>query len=358
MKLLENNMYRSALERVLATVDLSFLVGKTLLITGATGMLGSCLVDMLTLWDQKQKTSCKILALSRNAGAAQKRFAINGEMVCVQEQDVRHPLHGLPEQVDYMIHAASNADPAQFAQHPVETLLANVAGTQNLLDYGRSHGMKRFLYVSSGEVYGQPDENLSDFTESYCGPLDLFDPRSCYPEGKRAAEVLCQSYIRQHQIDAVIVRPCHLFGPTMTSQDSRAVSQFLRNAVCNQDIVLKSAGAVERSHCYSLDAAGALLLVLKNGGCGQAYNIADRRYQMTIRQFAEAVAQAGQCRVVFEQPKDSEVKGYSKTNRAVLAEAKIAQLGWSARCEGVSKIEESVAILRSCHADAKECACR
>ena len=246
-----------------------------------------------------------------------------------------------------MIHGASNADPVNFAKKPVDTLLANVLGTHELLEYGRCCGIKRFLYISSSEMYGQPDDSVSDFAENYCGPINYSSPRSCYPAGKRAAELLCQSYISQYDMDAVIARPCHIFGPTMLQQDSRAVSEFLRNAVLGKDIVLKSAGLTERSHCYVADAAAAILLILLKGSKGEAYNIADPNYQMTIRTFAEAAAKAGNTKVIYESPNNMEAAGYSVVKRTVLDTSKLQNLGWRPRDKEMSKIEMTVRILQS-----------
>lgn len=348
MNLLNSGRYRSSLERLCAGIDLDFLQDRTVLVTGASGMLGSCLVDLLCVWNQTQASPCRIIALSRNREAARQRFEPVWEenFFSFRAQDVCDKLDGLPDAVDYIIHAASNADPVSMAKYPVDTLMANVLGTKNLLDYGLSHGMKRFLYVSSGEVYGQPDTKGTDFIEVYCGALDLASMRSCYPEGKRAAEVLCQSYISQYGVDAVIVRPCHLFGPTMTERDSRAASEFLRKAAAGEDIELKSAGLLERSHCYVLDAAAALLLVLRAGACGQAYNIADRQYQMTVREFAERAAGAGRCNVVCIQPSQLEAKGYSRVSRMVLDASKVEMLGWEPGEREPGAIQETVDILR------------
>jgi len=346
MQLLKSEIYRSSLERLCAGHNLDFLQGQTVLISGASGMLGSCLVDLLSVWNQKQNPPCRIMALSRNLEAAKQRFTLiwDENFFSFCEQDVCDRPDNLPKHVDYIIHAASNADPVSMAKYPVDTLMANVLGTKNLLDYGLSHGMKRFLYVSSGEVYGYSDG--TDFTEEYCGPLDLFSPRSCYPEGKRAAEVLCQSYVAQHGADVVIARPCHLFGPTMTARDSRAVSEFLRKAAAGEDIQLKSAGTLERSHCYVVDAAKALLFILSAGERGQAYNIADRRYQMTIRSFAERVAEAGECSVVYTEPSRLEARGYSCANRMVLDATRTEALGWRPDTLDTDTIRETVDILR------------
>lgn len=347
MGLLENQEYINSFE---AIKSMRFLSGKTVLVSGATGMLGSCLVDAIMVWNQQQTEPCKVIALGRNLEKGRQRFVDywNSDAFIFIQQDVCEPLNNLTETIDYIIHAASHADPVNMAEYPVDTLLANVMGTKNLMEYGFSHGMKRFLYVSSGEVYGQPNADQNDFTEDYFGPLDLFNPRSCYPEGKRAAEVLCQSYRSQFGADVVIVRPCHLFGPTMSRQDSRAVAEFLRGAAEGWDIVLKSDGLKERSHCYVVDAVQGLLVALEKGVSGEAYNIADRRYQMTIREFAKQAAEAGGCKMVFDLLNDTEAKGYSKISRQVLDAEKLEKLGWKLQNKESSAIEESVQILREC----------
>lgn len=347
MDLLENQVYINSLKGI---NGLGFLSGKAVLISGAAGMLGSCLVDALMMWNQRQAKPCRVIAVGRSLEKARHRFNCywgNAHFMFIQ-QDVCEPLDAVSEHVDFIIHAASPADPVNMAKYPVDTLLANVLGTKNLMEYGISHNMKRFLYVSSGEVFGQPDEGQDDFIEGYCGPLDLSNPRSCYPEGKRAAEVLCQSYRSQFGADVVVVRPCHLFGPTMSRKDSRAVAEFLWAAADGRDIVLKSDGLRERSHCYVVDAVQGLLVALERGESGQAYNIADRRYQMTIREFAERAAAAGGCKVVFDLPNNIESKGYSKISRQVLNAGKVEKLGWEGSKLNNRTIEKTVLILKGC----------
>lgn len=345
MRIRENPTYIAQLRKIRG---LDFLSGKTILIAGAGGMLGSCLADAILLWNQEQERRCRVIAMGRNESRLREWFgeALEDPDFLAAEHDVCRTLSELREPVDYVIHAASNADPANMAKYPVETLLANVLGTENLMEYGIAHGMKRFLYISSGEAYGQPDEELHDFVEDYCGPVDLKNPRTCYPEGKRAAEALCQSYRSQYGADLAIVRPCHLFGPTMSKRDSRAAAEFLWRGSRGQDIVLKSAGTTERSHCYVVDAVNALLAVLERGENGEAYNIADRRYQMTVRAFAEEAARAGGSRVLFQEAGSQEKKGYLKIGRQVLNSAKLENLGWSPLEITADAIGDTVRIMR------------
>ena len=344
MELINSERYVSALKRV----NCEGLDGKTVVITGGTGMIGSCLVDALAVFNRSRSNPCHIVVTSRRQEAAQKRFGYCWDQPWFHyiQQDVCDETVNWPHQVDYVIHAASNADPLNFAKAPVDTLMANVLGTDRLLKAGLERGMTRFLYVSSGEMYGQPDEAQSDFVENYCGPIDHSNPRACYPAGKRSAEVLCQCYRAQYGADCVIVRPCHTFGPTMTGGDSRAVSEFLRNAASGKNIGMKSAGLVERSHCYVVDAADAIFRVLRKGESGGAYNIADPACKMTIRDFAFACAKAGGTEVVFENPSDLELKGYSRISRQVLSADKLLSLGWVGQKQGSDAIDETVAILK------------
>lgn len=349
MHVFDSKIYRSSLMRAISENEtLSALTGKNILITGSTGMVGSCLVDMLFCLNEVNKAKNHIFALNRTISSAKKRFSYckSNEFVHFLDGDVSGTLCNLPDNVDYIIHTASNADPVRISINPVETLLTNIVGTQNLIEYGMTHGMKRFLFVSSGEMYGQPDKDLSDFVEDYCGPIDHSLPRSCYPVGKRAAEVLCQSYISQHNVDAVIVRPCHIFGPTMKLSDSRAVSEFFRCAIEERSITMKSAGLLERSHCYSIDAVNAMLYVILKGKCGEAYNIADKNTQMTIRNFAQNIANISGAKISFSNPSDIEAKGYSTSKRMVLSSEKLKSLGWKTLYPGIEAIEETYFILK------------
>ena len=221
------------------------LSGCNILITGATGLIGGCLVETLMM---NPKRDYQVYASGRNQARAMERFKdfSNDESLHFIKYDVIEPLDS-DIRFDYIIHAASNGSPNFFAQKPVEVMKSNLYGLVNLMEYGLAHGMKRMLYVSSGEVYGEGDGRV--FTEDYSGYVDCTKPRSCYPSSKRAAETLCVSYVEEYGADVVIARPCHTYGPHFTEQDNRVYAQFIRNVLRGEDIVMKSTGEQFRSWC-------------------------------------------------------------------------------------------------------------
>lgn len=330
--LLENSRYLGQITQMIneSDVDWKQLDGKSVMITGAAGMLGSGMVDVLIALNENHGSHIEIYALGRTESKLRARFGtyIDRAYFHILPLDISKEMQ-FGEKVDYIVHAASNADPAMMAKYPVDTLLANVVGMDHVLELAKNCQSKRVLYVSSGEMYGQPDDSLKNgFYEGYCGYVDYSNPRSCYPAGKRSAEVLCQSYISQYGLDAVIVRPCHCYGPTMTATDSRAMSQFFRKVLNGEDIVLKSDGTLERSHCYVVDAVQAMYLVLLKSKIGEAYNIAERRSVARIRDIAGMIAAQKDKQVLFDLPDEIEKKGFSKVVRAVLDGTKLEGLGW------------------------------
>ena len=184
------------------------------------------------------------------------------------------------------------------------------------------------LFVSTGEIYGENPAIRDGFAETDFGKIESMNPRACYPESKRAAETLCASYLKQYQVDSVVARLCYVYGPTITSENSRADAQFLRNAIAGEDVVMKSAGAQVRSYCYVADAASALAAILLNGESGCAYNVANRDSVRSIREYAETLAGVAGVRVRFELPDDAEKKGYSAVSRAVQKPDRLEALGW------------------------------
>lgn len=255
-----------------------------------------------------------------------KDFA-NDESFHFLKYDVIEPLDS-DIRFDYIIHAASNGSPNFFAQKPVEVMKSNLYGLVNLMEYGLAHGMKRMLYVSSGEVYGEGDGRV--FTEDYSGYVDCTKPRSCYPSSKRSAETLCVSYVEEYRADVVIARPCHVYGPHFTEQDNRVYAQFIRNVLRGEDIVMKSTGEQFRSWCYVVDCVSALLHILLKGKCGEAYNIADEKSNISIRELAETIARIGGKKVVIDVPDADEKKGFNIVMKSIFSVGKLEGLGWKA----------------------------
>jgi nucleoside-diphosphate-sugar epimerase len=213
------------------------------------------------------------------------------------------------------------------------------------MDYGIKHGMKRFLYVSSGEIYGEGDGRV--LQEEYSGYVDCMKPRSCYPSSKRTAETLCVSYAYEYGADVVIARPCHVYGPHFTESDNRVYAQFIRNILRGEDIVMKSTGEQFRSWCYSVDCVTALLYVLLKGTSGEAYNIADPTSVLTIRQLAEMVAGIGNRQVVMEIPTETEKASYNPVTKSVFSVNKLNGLGWEVSGSMEEKMRKTINRLNS-----------
>lgn len=318
------------------------LSGTYILVTGATGLIGGCLVEALMM---NPRRDYQVYASGRNEERAKERFKdyVDNPAFHFVQYDVMQPLQS-DVHFDYVIHAASNASPNFFAQKPVEVIKSNIDGVAHLMEYGLSHGMKRFLYVSSGEVYGEGDGRT--FTEDYSGYVNPTSPRSCYPSSKRAAETLCVSYAAEYGIDVVIARPCHTYGPHFTEQDNRVYAQFIRNVLCGEDIVMKSTGEQFRSWCYVVDCVSALLHILLKGECGEAYNIADDKSSISIKELAEIVAKIGGSEVVIDVPTTEERQGYNAVTKSVFSTEKLQQLGWKVKGTIEEKLSKTIKELR------------
>lgn len=327
MKLRQCKLYLEDIDRTLAhVVGIERLQHKNILVTGATGTIGSFLSDTLIRFIQKYNPDTTIYLAGRSVEKLRNLFGVQKNVEFVP-YDMNAPIE-FDVHLDYVIHAAGNAHPAAFNGNPVGTIMENVDSTFRLLEYLRTHQGKRLLYVSSGEVYGQGNISLDSFDESYSGYVDVLSPRSCYPLSKRLTENLCSSYWKQYKIENVIVRPCHTYGPYITETDNRAHAQFFHNALNGENIILKSAGTQMRSYNYVADCVAALLSVLTQGTPGEAYNLANSQSRLTIAELAEKIAIAGHCKVVFQIPSAEDKANQSPIPKQVLNTRKVEQLGW------------------------------
>ena len=349
--LYEKNEYISDIkDAILSAKDFDKLQGKTVLITGCTGLIGSFLVEMFCVWNSMSapQSQIKIIAAGRAVPKIKARFCgLPGEeTICPVEYDLMKPISFSNISADYIIHAASNAYPAAFAKTPVDTLMGNVYGTYNLLEYARQNNVERLLYISSGEIYGECDESLIPFQENSYGYVDILNPRSCYPVAKRASENLCISYNKQHGLDVVIARPCHTYGPNITENDNRATVQFTRKAVSNETIIMKSKGAQIRSYCYIADCATALLAILLRGKCCEAYNIANVHSCLSIADFAQLTANLASVNIKYDLTDQQANAQQTFITRAVLSAEKLQSLGWVGKFDPYTGIQHTLNIMK------------
>ena len=305
---------------------------RAILISGATGLIGSFLVDVI-MTGNLEGLNCTVYALSRSTQKAKERFSKwNGDpRLVLIPFDINYPLDnpGI-NSVDYVLHLASNTHPRQYAEDPIGTITTNIFGVKNMLDFSIKHQAKTFLFASSVEVYGENRGDTEFFDENYCGYINSNTLRAGYPESKRCSEALCQAYKQHYGLDARIARIARSYGPTMSLHDSRAISQFIIKGIHKEDIVLKSDGSQLFSYSYVADVVSGLLTILSKGDSGEAYNIADEESNIiTLKDLAHSVADYAGTNVVFEIPDAVEASGYSKSTKALMNGNKLKALGWS-----------------------------
>lgn len=305
-------------------LDLSPLKGKRLLITGGTGMIGKWMIDYLL-----DRVECDIVVTGRCEEKFKERFP--GRNLSFVKWDIAHEhIPDIVGTIDYIIHLASNTHPVAYATDPVSTIVMNVSAAKELLDLGVQKKIKRFVYASSVEIYGQNRGDVEKFTEDYCGYIDCNTLRAGYPESKRCGEALCQAYVKQYNLDIVIPRIARVYGPTLLKTDTKALSQFIANALAGQDIVLKSEGKQYFSYLHVEDAVTGILTVMLKGERGKAYNIADDKSDITLRDLAILVANNVGQKVVFDIASASERAGFSPAMLARMDSSSVKSLGWVA----------------------------
>ncbi len=313
-------------------INFEKLKNTTFLITGASGMIGSYLMYTLVGLNNLANYNIKIIAMVRNSAKLNPYFK-NCEEITVIEQDVVNPIN-LNIPIDYIIHAASPASPKLMAKDPVGTIAANTIGTYNTLQLAQKMNARGYCYISSREIYGQPYEDQEYFQENTYGFVDPLNVRSCYPEGKRAAETMCMSFKEQYGIDVKIARPAHTYGPGMSIYDGRVQADFLNNIMHNQNIVMKSEGTSVRTYTYIRDVISAIFYTMLNTkdlpySNDVAFNMADENSKVSIRQLAELLVgiypEKG-LKVVMELQQQS--KGVAPFTLGTLDSTKLRSLGW------------------------------
>ena len=288
-----NDFFKEDLESVsnMSYIPWDKLKNKTILITGATGLLGFNLVSLLSYLSIYKGVSLRILALVRDITAAENRFSkqlADGAPIQFIKGDLLH-IPSIEEPINYIIHGASPTASRFFVEKPVETILMNLQGATELLELAKSKKVESFLFLSSMEVYGgiQTREKIN---ELHATSIDTMSPRSSYPEVKRLIESLCASYSSEYNVPVKVIRLAQTFGIGISDSENRVFAQFAKDAMSGGPIVLFTRGGTEHAYLYTADAVAAMLTVLLLGKNGEAYNAANEDTYCSIKEMAEVVA--------------------------------------------------------------------
>ena len=327
-------------------VEWDSLREANIFVTGATGLIGYTLVQGLMEYNRSRDGKITVFALVRNADKAERLFGSyieKGWLIPIQG-DVLQPVF-VEDNIDYIIHGASETSSKAFVQKPVETIMTAIEGTKNILELARKKNVKSMVYMSSMEVYGTPidDEPLTEERMGYLNPLSV---RSSYSESKQMVENLCVSYHSEYQVPVKIVRLTQTFGPGVAADDGRVFAEFARCAVQGKDIKMQTKGETQRMYLYTADAATALLTVLTKGTNGEAYNAANPETYCSIKEMADMVAEEfgeGKCNVTLAIPETPNTS-YNPVQHIYLDTGRLQQLDW----KPVVSLKEMYARMLAC----------
>lgn len=331
-----NNIVHEDIEAIIASncIDWRLFDSKTVLITGANGMLPSYMALTFMFLNRYHKLNVNVILLVRNRHKAENVFGdyINADNISCMEQDVCEPIiYSGP--IDFIIHAASQASPIYFESDPVGTARSNIIGTDNLLRLAKEKSVTSFLYFSSSTIYGFFNNTDIVLSEQITGEINPLNVNSCYFEGKRMGENLCVSYHYQFGIPAKIVRIFHTIGPGIDINDGRAFSYFCKCILENKDIILKTDGSAKRTFLYVTDAVKAYFIVMMNGKSGEAYNVGSVTQEISIIDLAQTLCQIYNDKKLSVIVKNGKNIGNSSdmscpVNRIIPNTDKLNQLGW------------------------------
>lgn len=337
MRLLESKRYRDDLKKAISNTDLSELNNKSIFITGGLGLICSTIVDVLLVG-----CNTTIYVGARNEQHFLERFGGIDAVKYVHYDALSDFV--FPFNLDYIVHGAGLASPDLYTSMPVETLLSNLDGVHVLLKYLKDRNSGRLLYISSSEVYGKKTTE-KPFVEGIYGEVDIDSIRSSYVIAKRAAEMMCKAYSSEYDVDTVIVRPGHIYGPSAKRNDRRISSDFAFKAAYGENLEMKSSGLQKRSYCYSVDCAIQILTALMKGEKGQAYNV-EHDDVVTIKEMAEIYADAGSVALTATEPTKDEVRAFNPMRNSALDNSKLKKLGYKDTFSVDEGLRHTVEILK------------
>ena len=325
------------------------LNGKSVLVTGATGLIGVSLIRAMLCICRVRNIDITIYAMIRNEKKADdiyKRLKKRKNLKFIVH-DITEPLN-LHEKVDYIIHCASITASKVMVEKPVEVLDTAILGTKNLLQLAKEQSVESFVYISSMEMYGKFDEPNCEVTEEKIGYINPLSVRSNYPESKRLCENMCIAYMFEYGVPVKIARLAQTFGAGILKEENRVFAQFAKSAILGNNIILHTTGLSEGNYCYTRDAVTAIFTIMLFGTNGEAYNVANPKAHMTIRDMAFMVANElaeGKIKVEFDIPK-SNIYGYAQDTKMILNAEKLCKLGWKPEVDIKQMYERLISSLK------------
>lgn len=307
-------------------------------------MIGSAIVDLILCLNENEQYGCEVTIADLNQNRFDELYHDKTGGLAFVQYDANKQLT-FPLDFDYVIHCAGLASPQLYVTAPVETMTTNIIGLNNLLEACKDKPIKKYVYISSSEVYGM-QQTTDPYSEELISSVDVSTIRSSYSTAKMASELLCKSYASEYGIPTLSVRPGHIFGPTVSPNDKRIASLCLKWAAAGQNIVLNSAGTQKRSFCYSIDCAGAILHLLDAGKPGEVYNIGSLE-TTTIAEMAAFAAKAGGVSLTTRAPSEDEQEQANPMNNSALDSAKLIETGFSFQFGCGEAIEHCVAAIKA-----------
>ena len=316
------NYLEEDLQKLSAYIKEKNFENSRVLITGATGLIGSlCVKAFLKSGD------IHVIGLARNSDKVKSMFPEDKNLSFVY-QDIISPLSDEIE-CDYIVHTANSTTSKYFMTNPVEVIESIYTGTKQVLNYALKRKVKGIVYLSSMEVFGEVHTEAR-LSEEQLGYLDIQNIRSCYSESKRLAELLCKSYAEEYGLPVCVARLAQTFGAGIPKSENRVFAQFARSSVMGRNIVLHTNGQSMGNYCYTTDVIKALILLLKEGKKGEAYTVVNEETTRTIKEVAQMVAENfsdGCSKVIFDIPENNRY-GYAPATKMKLSSKKLRELRW------------------------------
>lgn len=320
------------------SLDFSKLQNKKILITGATGMIASYLVYLFKTLNEYNNFNVKIIILVRNKYKAESIFGNRG--IEILEQDIEEKIE-YKEDIDYIFHLASSANPATIENNPIGIIKANTIGTINVFDLAVEKKSKVFFF-STREIYGKMEEDCQYISENSMGIVECYEERACYPESKRIAESICKAYEKEYNINSNVIRIAHVYGPRMNiKNDGRIMSDIFQCIIEKRNILLKSDGNAKRAFCYLSDAIRGICYIVLYGKANEVYNLSNENEELTINDLAKLIIAESKEKINIEHC-IIESKVYTNYKRVGLDNRKLNNLGWKPKINLVNGIRKTL----------------